>query len=440
MKKYFKFIALGVMLSIFSSCEDSDDPTINPDSISLDVVADSLSSPVLLVESPDNSKRLFIVDQVGVIYIITDGQLQAQPFLDIRNKIVDLESGYDERGLLGLAFHPDFESNGRFYVYYSAPLRAGGPSGWDHTSHISEFTVSPANAAQADPATEQVILSVDQPQANHNAGTVSFGSDNYLYISLGDGGGGDDVALGHVDDWYPQNDGGNGQDINQNLLGSILRIDVDQGDTYGIPPDNPFVDQPGLDAIYAYGFRNPYRFCFDPDGKLIVADAGQELYEEVNLVEMGGNYGWNVKEGTHCFNAENPEVPRDSCPSIDSLGNELIDPVIEIKNSNSFSDGLGIVVVGGYVYEGDLVSALNGKYIFGVYAQTSGAPDGALFAANRSGDTWDFDKLIIENMDNNELGMYVMGFGQDNEGDVYVMAKGEAENTGTVYKINNQLL
>ena len=155
---------------------------------------------------------------------------------------------------------------------------------------------------------------------------MAFGPDGYLYISFGDGGGADDVALGHVEDWYDVNEGGNGQDIEDNLLGNILRIDVDSGDPYGIPPDNPFVGMDGMDEIYAFGFRNPYRFSFDRGGtnQLFVADVGQNNFEEVNIVEPGGNYGWNVMEGTHCFSTENPDLPLDECPTEDPMGRPLI--------------------------------------------------------------------------------------------------------------------
>ncbi|NJK85753.1 MAG: PQQ-dependent sugar dehydrogenase [Bacteroidales bacterium] len=230
------------------------------------------------------------------------------PFLDIRDKIIQLNSGYDERGLLGLAFHPEYAENGRFFVYYSAPLRDEAPDWFNHTSVISEFAVSVDNNV-ADENSERIVMQIDQPQGNHNGGTLAFGPDDNLYISLGDGGGGDDVAAGHVEDWYEFNAGGNGQDIELNLLGSILRIDVDGEEPYAVPSDNPFVEGEGLDEIYAYGFRNPYRFSFDMEGgnEMYVGDAGQELWEEVSIVESGKNYGWNVKEGTHCFSAENPQ-------------------------------------------------------------------------------------------------------------------------------------
>lgn len=277
--------ALAVTFAL-AACDDTDPVDVAEEFPALELVAEGFAAPVLLREAPDESGRLFVVDQAGLIRVVgADGELRSEPFLDLRSRIVPLRTDFDERGLLGLAFHPGYASNGRFHVYYSAPLRAGAPDDFDHTSHVSEFTVS-ADPEVADPASERVILQVDEPQANHNAGTVAFGPDGYLYVSLGDGGGGNDIGTGHVPDWYEGNAGGNGQDVEQNLLGSILRIDVDTGDPYGIPSDNPFVGETGLDEIWAYGFRNPYRFSFDAlTGTMLVGDAGQELWEEVSLVQ-----------------------------------------------------------------------------------------------------------------------------------------------------------
>jgi glucose/arabinose dehydrogenase len=329
---------------------------------------------------------------------------------------------------LGLAFHPDFASNGRFFLFYSGPLRSGGESGFDHTNYVAEYTVSPG-ADQADGGSEKILLEMDHPQSNHNAGMIAFGPDGYLYISVGDGGGANDTGNGHVE-------GGNGQDITQNLLGSILRIDVSPTTGYGIPADNPFVNSDGLDEIFAFGFRNPYRFSFDPNGNVIVADAGQDLYEEIDLVEKGGNYGWNIKEGAHCFDPNNPGSAPSSCDDGDAFGNSLKDPVIEFRNSKNFSDGLGNVSIGGYVYQGTAIPELSGKYIFGVLTQ-SDAADGAVFAADRTGSTWNYSKLEIgTGTNNNELNEYVLGFGQDNSGEVYVLTNGESAASGKVYKIS----
>lgn len=432
MKLTFKLLSILCFSSLFIgiSCDDDDDNGNNADDrdVTLDLVAEGLTSPLVVLESPDNSGRIFIVDQGGQIYIIKDGNRVTSPFLDISDKVVPRESPQDERGLLGLAFHPDFEGNGRFFIFYSGPPSASAPAGWDHTNYIAEYSVTPG-ADQANASSERIILSIDHPQANHNAGMVAFGPDGYLYISVGDGGGANDTGEGHVE-------GGNGQDITENLLGSILRIDVDNTEDYSIPSDNPFVDVDGFDEIYAFGLRNPYRFSFDPDGNIIVADAGQELYEEINLVQKGGNYGWNIKEGAHCFDPNNPETPPASCADEDMYGNPLIDPVIEFQNSRSFSDGLGNVSIGGYVYEGDDEPELSGMYIFGVLTQSDG-PDGAMYAADRVGTTWNYVKLTINNTSNNEIGEFVLGFGKDKRGEVYVLTNGESANSGRVYKLND---
>lgn len=405
------------------------------------LVAEGLTAPVTLAEPPDGSGRLFVVDQVGQIRIVgADGVLAGEPFLDLSGSMVDLNEAFDERGLLGLAFHPDYATNGRFYVYYSAPRRPGTPGDYDHTAVISEFTVSEGDPDVADPGTERVLLEVPEPQFNHDGGTLAFGPDGFLYISLGDGGGGDDVGLGHVEDWYETNAGGNGQDVNANLLGSILRIDVDGGDPYGIPADNPFVGVEGLDEIYAWGFRNPYRFSFDMEtGMLLVGDAGQELYEEVSVVEGGGNYGWNVKEGTHCFNTDDPETSRADCPDTGEFGEPLADPVIEYENAKD-GDGIGIVVVGGYVYRGEDIPDLAGRYIFGDYSESFAAPGGIVMAATpATTGPWEFAELRF-GPDEARIGGFVLGFGQDADGEVYVLTSQTGTPTGTTGRVHRLVL
>jgi glucose/arabinose dehydrogenase len=411
-----------------------------PMSIGIETVATGLTSPVLLVHSPGSRSRRFVVDQIGLIRVLdASGALLPQPFLDLRARITPLIPAYDERGLLGLAFHPDYARNGRFFVYYTAPLRAGGPVGFNHTGVISEFRATGTDPVTADPASERVILRVDHPQGNHNGGTIAFGPDDgYLYISIGDGGNRDDEGLGHVDDWYADNAGGNAQDITQNLLGNILRIDVDGAQPYEVPGDNPFVGRAGLDEIWAYGFRNPYRFAFDPRANhaLLVGDAGQELWEEVSVVVRGGNYGWNVKEGTHCFDAENPTVAPSTCPTADpTTGEVLRSPVIEFANTKN--GGLSLTVVGGNVYRGSRVPALRGLYVFGGATSSFTLPEGRLFVATpqRTG-LWPMQELLINGTD--RLNHVVKGFGQDIDGEVYVLASqvlGPAGTTGKVFRL-----
>jgi glucose/arabinose dehydrogenase len=410
--------------------------------VGLKVVAEGLTQPVTLAQAPDRSNRLFIVDQVGQIRILRpDGTLDPEPFLDISDRLVELMPDFDERGLLGLAFHPAYAKNGRFFVYYSAPLRPGAPEGFNTTSTIAEFHVSATDRDRADPDSERILLQEDKPQFNHNAGTILFGpKDGYLYIAIGDGGGASDIDPGHVEDWYPVNAGGNGQDVTQNLLGSILRIDVDHGSPYGIPSDNPFVGKEGLDEIYAYGFRNPYRMSFDLRGHrdLLVGDAGQGGWEEVSKVTLGGNFGWNVREGTHCFNAEDPAVDRPECPATDPEGDPLIDPVIEYQNI-ARPGGLGVVVVGGHIYRGHDLRGFQGKYVFGDYSRNLDQPDGSLFVATpRRTGLWAMQQIRVSTSDTGRLGQYVLGFGQDRRGEMYVLTTangGPTGNTGKVFRL-----
>jgi glucose/arabinose dehydrogenase len=431
--------AVLVVLPGAGQAQEDEAPTVG-----LRLVAEGLTSPVTMADPGDGSGRLFLVDQIGVIRVLMpDGTLAPAPFLDLRSRMVALMPGFDERGLLGLAFHPGYETNGRFFVYYSAPLRAGAPAGFNHTSHVSEFRVSAADPNRADPASERILLQVDKPQFNHNAGTLLFGpNDGYLYISIGDGGGANDIGLGHVEDWYDDNAGGNGQDVEQNLLGNILRIDVDAGAPYGIPADNPFVGGPGLDEIWAYGFRNPYRFSFDRGGShdLIIADVGQLLWEEVSVGVKGGNFGWNVKEGTHCFSTATPSQSPAECPELVEsgvrAGDPLVDPVIEYANARQ-TGGLGLAVVGGYVYRGSALPQFHGRYVFGDWSESfGGPPTGKLFVAKqRKQGLWQMEQLRIATSPNGELGHRVLGFGQDSDGELYVLTTDNVGPAGTTGKV-----
>ena len=444
-----RFTQITALLLVFAGavffingCKRDDVPRMKD--LDIQLIADGIASPIGVLSPPDNTKRLFVIDQSGKIIIIDgNGNKLPMPFLDVTSKLVPLNPNGDERGLLGLAFHPRYKENGRFFVYYNAPPRPGGPqegATWNNLGRISEFHVS-GNDNQADMGSEKVILEWDDPQGNHNGGTIAFGPDNYLYIALGDGGAANDVAPGHVQDWYDINAGGNGQDIDSNLFGSILRIDIDNGDPYGIPGDNPFVNKPGMDEIYAYGFRNPFRISFDMKGNraLYAGDAGQVLYEEVSVVKKGGNYGWNVKEGTHCFNAANNDTVLASCPDVDNLGNPLIDPVIELNNWRNPEGGKATTVIGGNVYRGNDIAGLNGKYIFGTFSQGPGTPNGELFVAEpRMGPgLWQFSEISLKSYPN-DVGHYLKGFGQDKDGEIYLTLSDVAGPQGTggkVYKL-----
>jgi glucose/arabinose dehydrogenase len=448
---------IGVLTT--ATCDDGADegsnPTAVPDpdqelpptgggaaGIGLALIAEGLTSPVALVAAPDNSGRLFIVDQIGTIRIVAaDGTLQDQPFLDARDLIVPLTPEYDERGLLGLAFHPSFGQNGRLFVYYTAPPRVPD---YDNTSVVAEYHVTPATPGeQARPVA--ILLQEDQPQFNHEGGTLAFGPDGHLYVSIGDGGGRDDVGAGHVDDWYPDNAGGNGQDIQQNLLGDILRLDVSTPGTYKIPADNPFVGR-GKGETWAYGFRNPYRFSFDMGGNhdLLLGDAGQDMWEEIDVVRKGGNYGWNVKEGTHCFSAAQPTTVPPSCPTVDpTTGETLIDPVIEMPNfanpTRGTAEGL-LTIIGGHVYRGTAVPQLDGRYVFGAFSTEEMVAAGAVYIATpRSGaGLWTSEKVTFADRPDGALGHYLLGFGQDLTGEVYLLATdslGPTGSTGRVYRL-----
>jgi glucose/arabinose dehydrogenase len=271
--------------------------------------------------------------------------------------------------------------------------------------------------------------------------------DGYLYISVGDGGGANDDELGHVEDWYTANTGGNGQDIQQNLLGDILRIDVNRGSPYAIPPNNPFAGTPGCadgcDETWAYGFRNPYRMSFDMGGShaLFVGDAGQNLWEEVSIAVKGGNYGWNVKEGTHCFSTANPDESPAECPDTvgrphPRAGDALLGPVIEYPNHHQ-PDGIGSAAIGGHVYRGAALRQFVGDYIFGDWSREhEDAPDGSLFRAKpRKRGLWKMQELRVATNPSGRLGHFLLGFRQDPAGEIYVLTSDEPGPTGTTGKV-----
>ncbi len=407
--------------------------------IGLELVASGLTAPVYATNAGDGSGRLFVVDQAGLIRIIDNGILLQEPFLDLTDRIVQLSSSFDERGLLGLAFHPHYADNGRFFVRYSAPRTRGplspcvGTSRGCHVAVVAEFQVSKKDPNRAD-TNGRILFAYDEPQFNHNAGQIAFGPDGFLYFSLGDGGGAHD---GLAD--TPPSHGriGNGQNT-ETPLGAVLRIDVDGQLPYQIPPDNPFVNTSDMNEIYAYGFRNPYRFSFDDgpggDGRLFLADVGQNLFEEIDIVTNGGNYGWPIKEGFHCFNPFDPNNPPKDC---DSKG--LVDPVAEYNHDD------GLAIVGGFVYRGSRFPELVGKYVFGDFSINFG-PTGRLFYLDADGklsDIFEFqllgsNPLAAHLAGDNPLGKFVFGFGEDEVGEIYVLTSenlAPVGNTGQVFHI-----
>ncbi|MHC4143447.1 MAG: PQQ-dependent sugar dehydrogenase [Planctomycetota bacterium] len=405
-------------------------------SVELELVASGITAPVYLTHAGDGTNRLFVLDQPGVIWIIEDGGLLNTPFLDITDRVhmpgffgsADVND-FDERGLLGLAFHPGFgdpASHGyqKIYTYSSeavgsaadfttVPLPAGEV--FDHQSVVAEWTVDASKPNVIDKSTRREIMRIDQPQFNHNAGMLGFGKDGYLYIAVGDGGAADDVASGHGDT-------GNGQNI-ETVHGSILRIDpldptlttdsldaLSANGSYRVPVDNPFVGKAGVDEIFAYGFRNPWRFSFHPStDTLIVADVGQNMVEEVDLVLAGGNYGWNLKEGTFRFDPSDGTVSDD----LTGLPGKLVDPVVEYDHDE------GISITGGFVYNGSAIPELTGKYVFGDFSASFFAPEGRLFYADLGTGAVAELKLGVNNR---ELGLYVKAFGQDADGELYLLA------------------
>jgi glucose/arabinose dehydrogenase len=391
-------------------------------------VASGFTSPLAL--SIPQPGRRFVVDQSGQIYLHEDGSLREEPFLDVSDRMVDV-SGYTEQGLLGLAFHPEFAQNGRFFVRYSAPARDWVPDNYSHTFVLSAFRADPG-AAIADPDSERVVVEIAQPQWNHNAGAIAFGPDGYLYVGTGDGGGSNDQGTGHVDDWYDAVGGGNGQDITENLLGSVLRIDVDTEATtgtapgegggsdgrarnYAVPDDNPLVGSDGLDEQWAWGFRNPWRFSFGPDGRLFVGDVGQGQWEEVSVVERGGNYGWNVREATHCFQA-------DDCPSESPRGRSLRGPVIEYPHGGA--EVSGIAVIGGYRYDGDAIPDLRGRYLFADWRA-----GGQLYAARETDEgLWPTTTVSVES--DAQFGPMVLSFGRNPAGELFVCTTASGQVSG----------
>jgi glucose/arabinose dehydrogenase len=332
----------------------------------------------------DGSGRFFVLEQAGRIRIILSGTVTATPFLDIRGKVA---SG-GELGLLGLAFHPNYGSNRKFYVNYTRP------SGSKWETVIAEYVASSANPDQADASSERILLTVAQPFANHNGGQLAFAPDGFLYIGLGDGGGAGDPL-------------GNGQNV-QTLLGKMLRIDVNNssgGRQYAIPADNPFAGGGGAPEVFAYGFRNPWRFSFDSaTGTLFAGDVGQDSFEEVDIVQKGGNYGWNVMEGTHCFK------PPSGCSTTG-----LTPPI------HDYGHDQGETVIGGFVYRGSAIPNLVNTYVFGDFI------NGRIWGLRQnSSGAWERTQLAA-------TGKAISSFGRDDSGELYVV-----DYAGAVWKVSAQ--
>lgn len=438
-------LVLTIATAVAQNHEPLEDPIPEPIAegpleVRLETVATGMTAPNWGTSIPACKRlaaRLAVTDQDGTLWAVNLANGEKGVLLDVSDRLVSLgiagPGTFDERGFLGVAFHPDFDENGLLYTYTSQPV--DGPADFstlpedvdaNHQSVVTEWAIpDPCNAESVvDPDSARELLRVDEPQFNHDGGALTFGPDGMLYVALGDGGAADDQGVGHVP-------GGNGQDPS-NILGTIIRIDPDGSNSangqYGIPEDNPFAgDSEWVEEIYAYGFRNPFRFSFDSaTGEMYVGDVGQNDIEEIDIGVAGGNFGWHVKEGSFCFdpNGDDSGFVFDCGP--DDAPDDLIDPIAEYDHDE------GIAVVGGFVYRGKSIPPLRGRYVFGDFLHpVSGS--GRLFFLHNNHDILEF-RYADEGMGNLRL----LGFGQDAKGEIYVLANETGtpfEDTGVVLRL-----
>jgi len=430
--------------------------------IGLSPVATGLGAPDYGISPPGDASRLFVVDQNGLLRVIQNGSLLATPALDIKSRVqiapvgtgpLNPASANDERGFLGLAFSPGFNNSSSpgfrtLYTYQSEALGAGptypAPAGasQSYRNIVTEWKMSAADPNVVDPASRREIISFGKNASNHNGGTIAFGPDGYLYLALGDGGNANDVGPSHIEP------GGNAQNLTA-PLGKMLRFDplnpalnaastnpISPNGQYRIPTTNPFQAPGQVPEIYAYGFRNPYRFSFDTaNGDLIVADVGQNTVEEIDRVTIGGNYGWAMKEGTFTFNRSTGAVIANS-PGVPA---GLIDPISGPLGTLEYDHQDGISITGGFVYHGTGIPQLDGKYVFGDLA-LRGTPvrvDGRLFYADLQ--TGQINEFQSPQFTNGTLpnGLTVHGFGLGGDGEIYAMVTNTPANGsgGIVYKL-----
>ncbi|GMV26016.1 MAG: hypothetical protein AMXMBFR58_20470 [Phycisphaerae bacterium] len=372
-------------------------------------VASGMSRPIFLTHAPGDPSRLFVIEKQGRIRIIKDGALLATPFLDIDAIVTGGTSTSSEQGLLGLAFHPNYQTNGKFYVNYTAVAGSGD-------TVVAEYTVS-ANPDIAN-TTGNIIMTFDQPQTNHNGGWLGFGPDGYLHISSGDGGNANDQGSGHTEP------GGNAQDIEANLLGKILRIDVngddfpaDDSKDYRIPPSNPFVGVTGDDEILHYGLRNPWRCSFDrATGQMYIADVGQGQWEEVNVAAAGSaglNFGWRCYEGNVTFNFDS------------ACSGKTFQPPVWV-----YSHSAGCSISGGYAYRGCAIPELRGTYFFADYCTDK------IWSFRYEGTVTEYTDRTSELAPGSGLVIGdITSFGEDYYGEIYICDQGSTASNGEIYKI-----
>jgi len=422
-----------------------------------------LAAPDYAISPPGDTSRLFVLEQNGLILIVQNGVLLATPALNIQSLVappLNPASANDERGLLGLAFHPGFNdafSPGyrTLYTYNSQPLGTpptyAAPNGatQGYKNAVNEWQVSAANPNIIDPASRREVISFGKNANNHNGGTIAFGPDGYLYLGLGDGGNSNDVGTSHIEP------GGNGQSLTT-PLGKMLRIDplnpaltagpdpVSSNGQYRIPVANPFQGAGQVPEIYAYGFRNPYRFSFDRlNGDFIVADVGQGTVEEIDRVSLGGNYGWPVKEGDFLFNRIAGPAGAAGSVGARSPGSPagMIDPISGPAGTLEYDHDDGISITGGFVYRGRLIPDLYGKYVFGDLAlrRTPVRTDGRLFYADLA--TGQILEFLLPQFAGGILpnGLTVHGFGEDGNGEIYALATNTPSNGtgGILYSLEN---
>jgi glucose/arabinose dehydrogenase len=435
-------------------------PSITKGSIAvrLDPVATGLGAPDYAISAPGDSSRLFVVEQKGTLRVLQKGSLLSAPALDIQSLVsppLNPASANDERGFLGLAFHPGFNTPSSpgyrsLFTYTSEAIPAGtsptyaAPNGalQNYRNVVSEWKMSATDPNLVDPTSRREIISFGKNAGNHNGGTIAFGNDGYLYLGLGDGGNANDVGPSHI------SPGGNAQNLST-PLGKMIRIDpidpalnasstdpISANGQYRIPTSNPFQGASQVPETFAMGFRNPYRFSFDAvTGRLIVADVGQNNVEEINDVVLGGNYGWAVKEGTFLFDMATGTVISNSPGSPAGL----IDPISGALGTLEYDHQDGISITGGFVYRGSAIPQLIGKYVFGDLALQNLPPrvDGRLFYADL--ETGEIKELLLPQFASGTLpdGLTVHGFGQDASGELYALVTNTPSNGlgGIVFQI-----
>jgi len=441
-----QFLGAAAMTTL-AGCTGSgaDTRTLSPlregPSVALEPIAEGFREPVQFRTAREDRLQ-YVADKYGQIFVKDETGLREEPFLDVSDQLAEFSTW--EQGLVGFELHPEFETNRKCYVRYSSPPREETPRGFSHTFVLSEFRAR-SDLRRVESGSERALLEIPEPGPNHNSGAITFGPDGYLYVGTGDGDSPDwagDRGTGHADDWYRLNAGGNGQDVTENLHGSILRIDVDdraEGKEYAIPDDNPLVGEPGLDEQYAWGFRNPYRMSFS-GGDLYAGDVGRGHVEEVNRVERGGNYGWNVKEGHRCHSnrlaiaalAKLPwfENTYPLCPDQTADGDPLLDPVLAYPHHRN-GERFGRAVIGGYLYRSERVPAIRDTYVFG---DLVGIGTGLYAATPSESGLWPMASLDVTSGPDMES-RFVLSLGRDSAGELYVLTTQFADGTGAVHRI-----